>query len=90
MPIELKPKIKKQRCPHAKNMKILKSEEKKCEVCGDSEHLRICTSCGKVLCCESHNAHDAEHYKKTKHPIIKPVHCDYDFTWCYACRAYLE
>ncbi|MBI1936023.1 UBP-type zinc finger domain-containing protein [Candidatus Woesearchaeota archaeon] len=82
-------KIKKEECPHAKNIKITKSSKKECEVCKDKEHLRICTSCGFVGCCESHNSHDTEHFKNTDHPIIKPVNCDYDFTWCYECNAYL-
>ena len=76
-------------CPHAKELRITSSKEEKCGLCSDDENLRICTSCGKVFCCESSNAHDTAHYKKTGHPIIKPVHCSYDFTWCYGCKAYL-
>ena len=89
MPHELHPKMRKSECPHIKEMKVKTSKKKACEVCDDKEHLRLCTSCGFVGCCESHNAHDTDHSKKTKHPIIKTVHCNYDFTWCYKCNAYL-
>ena len=83
-------KIKKEKCPHAKNIRIIKSSKKECEVCKERQHLRVCTSCGFVGCCESFNAHNTEHFKKTGHPIIKSIHADYDFTWCYKCNAYLE
>lgn len=83
-------KIKKNMCPHIGKIKFRSSRKKECVVCGDKKHPRLCTSCGRVFCCESLNAHDTQHFKKTKHPIIKPVHCPYDFLWCYACKAYLE
>jgi uncharacterized UBP type Zn finger protein len=83
-------KIKKEICPHYGSMKVTTSEQKSCEVCGEKNDLRLCTSCGRVFCCESHQAHNTAHFKETGHPIIKPIHTDYDFTWCYACKAYLE
>jgi uncharacterized UBP type Zn finger protein len=82
--------IPKGACPHSPSMKVTHSRKRTCEACSEKVHLRICTQCGKVHCCESFNAHDTAHFKKTGHPIIKPVHTDYDFTWCYICRAYLE
>ena len=83
-------RVKKEKCPHIKEIKITKSGKTKCEACDVKGHLRICTSCGSVNCCESSNAHDTGHFKKTKHPIIKTIHTDYNFTWCYKCNAYLE
>ncbi len=90
--MENEKRINKKDCPHIKKIKnkITKSDKRKCGMCSEKEHLRICTSCGAVNCCESFNAHDTAHFKKTRHPIIKPVHASYDFTWCYECRAYLE
>lgn len=90
MPAESESTIKRKECPHAPEIKIRKSASRKCQDCDEKEHLRVCTSCGKVFCCESANAHDTKHFRKTGHPIITPVHCDYDFIWCYKCRAYLE
>jgi uncharacterized UBP type Zn finger protein len=60
-----------------------------CEACGGREELRVCQTCGYVACCESHEAHDAEHFEKTGHPFIRP-RVGSDWLWCYRCRAYLE
>lgn len=87
---EKEKRIKREKCPHISEIKFTASKKKKCEACGEKEHLRVCTSCGKVFCCESLNAHNTKHFKKTGHPIIKTVHTDYDFLWCYKCKAYLE
>ena len=82
--------INKADCPHVKEMKINNSDQKKCEKCDITEDLRLCTSCGAVHCCEDGNGHNTEHFNKTKHPIIKPTHANYHFTWCYECGAYLK
>ena len=82
--------IKTEDCPHHAEMRVDDSEKDECEVCGEKEHLRLCTSCGGVFCCESHQAHNTEHYKKTGHPIIQAHHQTYRFTWCYPCNAYLK
>lgn len=84
---KLKPK---EDCPHLSEIKFVDSDKNKCAACDEAEHLRVCTSCGEVNCCESSRGHDTEHFKKTGHPIIKPVHADYDFTWCYKCNAYVK
>lgn len=88
--MEQSKKIKRQDCPHLAGMRIMSSNKTACEVCGEGQHLRLCTSCGGVYCCESHKAHDREHFKNTGHSIIVPMHTSYDFTWCYECNAYLE
>jgi uncharacterized UBP type Zn finger protein len=91
--------IKKESCQHTAEMKITTSDKKACEarlpdgqVCGEKENLRLCTSCGQVFCCQSHQAHNEEHFKKTGHPIIKPTPATlpYDWTWCWVDNAYLE
>ncbi|MDP3785321.1 MAG: UBP-type zinc finger domain-containing protein [bacterium] len=85
-------KIKKEFCPHLGEMKITSSEKKACEICGEKENLRLCTSCGSVFCCESHQAHNREHFQKTGHPIIIPLPTGtpYKWIWCWVCNAYLE
>jgi uncharacterized UBP type Zn finger protein len=82
--------INKNDCPHLSEIKVTKSDQEKCEQCEIKEDLRVCTSCGHVHCCEDGNAHDTDHYRKTTHPIIVPVHTDYKFMWCYQCNAYLK
>lgn len=90
MPERLEPKIPKSDCPHARRIEEdASSDAKSCQVCNADEHLRICLTCGAVHCCESHEAHDTDHYEATGHPLIRPHRADYDFLWCYDCEAYL-
>jgi uncharacterized UBP type Zn finger protein len=50
-------------------------------------HLRMCTSCGKVGCCdESPNRHATAHFAETGHPIIKSAEAGEDWDWCYVDR----
>jgi uncharacterized UBP type Zn finger protein len=84
--------IKKSECEHISELKIESSEKGECEVCGEKENIRFCTSCGGAFCCESHKAHNKEHFEKTGHPIIKPspTNPQLDWTWCWKDEAYLE
>ncbi len=83
--------IGKDRCPHIGFAAVTRTEKTQCERCEVREHLRLCTSCGGVFCCESDNAHNREHFEQTKHPIIQstPATLPYQFTWCWICNAYL-
>jgi len=85
-------KIKKESCPHVGEMKITTSDAKKCEKCDVATNLRLCTSCGRVFCCQSHNAHNEEHFKETNHPIIIPLPTGtpLSWIWCWIDKAYLE
>ena len=90
--------IKKAECPHVSELKEdITSEKSECDVCKFNEDLRICLTrlpdgqaCGKVFCCESHNAHNTEHFKSSDHPFVKPHKCDYNWLWCYKCNAFLD
>lgn len=83
-------KIARSRCPHTDRLdESVSSDAEACEVCGETEHLRLCLSCGFVGCCESKAGHDHDHYEETGHPFIRPHRQDYDFLWCYGCGAYL-
>lgn len=78
-------------CPHLDQLKDgVKSTKTACEVCGEQGNLRICQTCGFVGCCESHLAHDTEHFQKTGHPFIRPLGAEDAWLWCYKCRAYLN
>ena len=59
-----------------------------CEVCGATDELRVCQTCGYVGCCESHEGHDEAHFEATGPPFIRP-HAGRSWLWCYLCRAYL-
>jgi uncharacterized UBP type Zn finger protein len=66
------------------------STKDRCEACGLTQDLRLCLTCGYVGCCESHAAHDTEHFRKSGHPFIRPHASNKTFLWCYACNAFLE
>lgn len=83
--------IKKADCPHISELNgDITSDKTICELCDFTEDLRICLTCGGVFCCESHSAHNTEHFQKTNHPLIKPHKCDYNWLWCYKCNGFLE
>ncbi len=84
-------RIKKRDCPHLAALhEGTASAKSTCEECGLTEDLRICLTCGYVGCCESHGAHDTEHFKRTGHPFIRPHHSNASWLWCYKCNSFLE
>ncbi len=47
-------------------------------------HLRRCTQCGQVGCCDnSPNQHATKHNEATGHPIIRSIQPGEDWYWCY-------
>jgi hypothetical protein len=47
-------------------------------------HLRRCTQCGRVGCCdESPTRHATAHFHATAHPIIRSLEPGEDWYWCY-------
>lgn len=59
-----------------------------CEEClkigGSWVHLRRCTSCGRVGCCDnSPNRHATAHAMETNHPIVRSIEPDETWFWCY-------
>jgi uncharacterized UBP type Zn finger protein len=59
-----------------------------CEEClktgGRWVHLRRCTQCGKVGCCDnSPNRHATAHFHETGHPIVRSVEPGEEWLWCY-------
>ena len=58
-----------------------------CEEClkkGDSwVHLRMCTECGHIGCCDSSkNRHATKHFRQTQHPIIRSAERGEEWFWC--------
>jgi uncharacterized UBP type Zn finger protein len=48
-------------------------------------HLRMCTSCGRIGCCDdSPNRHATAHYRASGHPIVRSAEPGEDWFWCYA------
>ena len=47
-------------------------------------HLRRCTECGAVGCCDdSPNRHATAHHHRTGHPVIRSLEPGEDWLWCY-------
>ena len=47
-------------------------------------HLRMCTSCGKVGCCDnSPNRHATAHFHESGHPLIRSAEPDESWIWCF-------
>ena len=51
-------------------------------------HLRECTICGHIGCCDdSPNKHATAHYHATEHPVIRSAEPGEDWFWCYVDEA---
>lgn len=47
-------------------------------------HLRQCTGCGHVGCCDSSpNKHAAAHFRGTEHPVVRSYEPGEAWRWCY-------
>ena len=47
-------------------------------------HLRQCTSCGHVGCCDSSpQTHATKHFHATEHPVIRSYEPGEAWLWCY-------
>jgi uncharacterized UBP type Zn finger protein len=76
-------------CPHFDGTTASPHADR-CEGCGSTFNLRVCTTCGYVGCCESQQAHDTKHARESGHVVIKSLPLEEGhFTWCYKCRAYV-
>jgi hypothetical protein len=59
-----------------------------CEEClqmGDAwVHLRECSTCGRVGCCDkSKNKHARKHFHASEHALIQPFEPVENWRWCY-------
>ena len=59
-----------------------------CEDCletGDRwVHLRMCTSCGKIGCCDSSpNRHASRHAREVRHAIVRSAEPGERWSWCF-------
>jgi len=75
-------------CQHIDTIQITSSKERECKECialgDDWVHLRLCTHCGYIGCCDSSkNKHATKHFKKAGHPIIKSLEWGEHWYWCY-------
>lgn len=75
-------------CHHLDQIKTEESSGDGCVEClqtgGRWVHLRRCTACGHVGCCDnSPGRHATGHFHSTTHPIIQSFEPGEDWYWCY-------
>ena len=75
-------------CSHLKHLHITRPTIHVCEECvkmGDSwVHLRMCTDCGNVGCCDSSkNRHATKHANHVHHPLARSIEPGETWVWCY-------
>ncbi len=75
-------------CTHLDAIKVDSANSTGCEEClalGQRwVHLRRCTSCGHVGCCDSSpGRHATAHFRATAHPIVQSYEPDEEWLWCY-------
>jgi CPA2 family monovalent cation:H+ antiporter-2 len=75
-------------CPHGSLARPVLPSSPGCQEClraGERwVHLRLCTSCGHVGCCDSSpNRHAAGHAAEQDHPVMTSVEPGEDWGWCY-------
>ena len=47
-------------------------------------HLRICQTCGKMLCCDSSEyQHSRRHHEETGHAVISSAELGEQWLWCF-------
>lgn len=82
-------------CDHTDSIRILEPATHVCEKCvalGDKwVHLRLCTQCGNVGCCDSSkNKHATRHFQETQHPVIRSIEPGERWMWCYVDEVVIE
>jgi hypothetical protein len=75
-------------CSHLNHLKITRPTTHVCGECvklGDTwVHLRMCTDCGNVACCDSSkNRHATKHAKHEHHPLARSIEPGESWVWCY-------
>ncbi|MEM9712018.1 MAG: cation:proton antiporter [Actinomycetota bacterium] len=75
-------------CEHAGQIRAVRPSATGCEECLREGtrwvHLRICTTCGHVGCCDSSpGRHARAHHHSTGHPIMRSAEPGEDWAWCF-------
>jgi uncharacterized UBP type Zn finger protein len=82
-------------CEHLEAIQPAQPRTAGCEEClaaGDTwVHLRLCTACGHVGCCDSSkNKHGTRHFRATRHPVIRSLEPGEHWAFCYLDDEYCE
>lgn len=82
-------------CSHLDHIHDVTPSADGCEEClkinSEWVHLRLCTECGHVGCCDSSpNKHATKHFRATAHPIIRSFEPGENWLWCYLDQLLME
>jgi Zn-finger in ubiquitin-hydrolases and other protein len=82
-------------CTHLDAIREVEPDADGCSEClalGDAWfHLRMCTSCGHVGCCDSSkNRHATRHANAAAHPIMRSFEPGESWMWCVVDRTYVD
>jgi len=77
-----------QTCTHLSTIAAVPASGNGCVEClqtgGRWVHLRRCTECGHVGCCDSSpGRHATAHFHSTSHPLVQSYEPGEDWYWCY-------
>ena len=77
-----------QTCTHLDALETEEASGNGCVEClqigGRWVHLRRCTTCAHVGCCDSSpNRHATAHFHSSGHPLIQSFEPEEDWIWCY-------
>ena len=75
-------------CEHAASVEFTTTDKRACGPCQEIDsgwvHLRMCTSCGLSVCCDSSKyKHALNHVRETGHPITVSIEPGESWQWCY-------
>jgi uncharacterized UBP type Zn finger protein len=76
------------KCKHTDQLLITSTEQDVCPECVKSHshwvHLRLCTTCGHIGCCDSSpNRHATKHFHASGHPLVRSIEPGETWVWCY-------
>ena len=82
-------------CEHFQQVEVKDSDVRECEDCiaigSRWVHLRLCTQCGKVLCCDSSpNQHASKHAREVSHPVVRSLEPGEEWAYCYFDDIFVE
>lgn len=75
-------------CDHVGTVRYTESDSVVCPRCVEASarwvHLRMCTQCGQVGCCDSSRlTHARQHVDETGHPITTSIEPGESWQWCH-------
>ena len=76
-------------CTHLETIADVEPSSPGCEDClalgrDDWNHLRVCSACGHVGCCDSSPLkHTTAHFHSAGHPVVRSYEPGEEWYWCY-------